>query len=91
MVPGIYVVLDALPLSGNGKIDRKALPPLDRARLAATAHAPTPPRTPTETLLCRIWGEALGIPSPGIHDNLFALGGDSILSMRIVSLAAKAA
>nr|WP_225936010.1 phosphopantetheine-binding protein [Burkholderia contaminans] len=48
-------------------------------------------RTPTdETLLCRIWGEALGIPSPGIHDNLFALGGDSILSMRIVSLAAKA-
>lgn len=90
MVPGIYVVLDALPLSGNGKIDRNALPPLDRARLAATAHAPTPPRTPTETLLCRIWGEALGIPSPGIHDNLFALGGDSILSMRIVSLAAKA-
>ncbi|RXV65673.1 amino acid adenylation domain-containing protein [Burkholderia stabilis] len=90
MVPAIYVVLDALPLSGNGKIDRKALPPLDRSRLSAAAHAPTPPRTPTETLLCRIWGEALGIPAPGIHDNLFALGGDSILSMRIVSLAAKA-
>ena len=67
------------PLSG--KIDRKALPPLDRARLAATAHAPTPPRTPTE--MCRIWGEALGIPSPGIHDNLFALGGDSILRYRV--------
>ncbi|MCA3783275.1 MAG: amino acid adenylation domain-containing protein [Burkholderia sp.] len=90
MVPAIYVVLDALPLSSNGKIDRKALPPLDRSRLSAAAHAPTPPRTPTETLLCRIWGEALGIPLPGIHDNLFALGGDSILSMRIVSLAAKA-
>ncbi|WP_080427097.1 non-ribosomal peptide synthetase [Burkholderia ubonensis] len=90
MVPGIYVVLDALPLSGNGKIDRKALPPLDRSRLSDAAQAPALPRTPTETLLCRIWGEALGIPSPGIHDNIFALGGDSILSMRIVALAAKA-
>ncbi|WP_175693243.1 non-ribosomal peptide synthetase [Burkholderia ambifaria] len=90
MVPGIYVVLDALPLSSNGKIDRKALPLLDRARLSAAGQAPTLPRTPTETLLCRIWGEALGIPAPGIHDNFFALGGDSILSMRIVSLAAKA-
>ncbi|MFP3519350.1 phosphopantetheine-binding protein, partial [Pseudomonas sp. SIMBA_077] len=69
---------------------RNALPPLDRARLSAARQAPTLPRTPTETLLCRLWGEALGIPAPGIHDNFFALGGDSILSMRIVSLAAKA-
>ncbi|MFM0286806.1 amino acid adenylation domain-containing protein [Paraburkholderia megapolitana] len=90
MVPGIYVVLDSLPLSSNGKIDRKSLPPLDRSTLAAAGAEPTLPRNATETLLCRIWGEALGIPSPGIHDNIFALGGDSILSMRIVSLAAKA-
>ncbi|SCZ39646.1 MULTISPECIES: non-ribosomal peptide synthetase [Burkholderia] len=90
MVPGVYVVLDALPLSGNGKIDRKALPAPDRSRRSAVADAPTPPRTRTETLLCGIWAEALGIASPGIHDNFFALGGDSILSMRIVSLAARA-
>jgi len=90
MVPGIYLVLDALPLSGNGKIDRKALPPLDRSQLAAAGPEPALPRTPAETLLCRIWADALGIASPGIHDNIFALGGDSILSMRIVSLAAKA-
>ncbi len=89
MIPGRYAIMERLPLTRNGKVDRGALPAPDESR-RAIERTHTPPRTPVETVLCAMWSEALGIETPGIHDNLFALGGDSILSMRIVSLAARA-
>jgi amino acid adenylation domain-containing protein/non-ribosomal peptide synthase protein (TIGR01720 family) len=89
MVPAVYIVLEQMPLTRNGKVDRSALPSPGAARLTAK-QASTPPRNPVEATLCAACGEALGIASPGVHDNVFALGGDSILSMRIVALAARA-
>jgi len=89
MVPAVYIVLEQLPLTRNGKVDRSALPSPDATRLTAKQTS-VPPRNPVEATLCAACGEALGIDPPGVHDNLFALGGDSILSMRIVALAARA-
>jgi len=89
MIPATCTVLPELPLTPNGKIDRKALPAPDRAsRPTGTTYAA--PRTSEEQVLAGIWGEVLGVERPGIHDNFFAVGGDSILSMQIVSRAARA-
>ena len=89
MIPATCTVLPELPLTPNGKIDRKALPAPDRtSRPSGTTYAA--PRTSEEQVLAGIWGEVLGVERPGIHDNFFAVGGDSILSMQIVSRAARA-
>ncbi|WP_460860589.1 condensation domain-containing protein, partial [Rheinheimera gaetbuli] len=82
-----YVVLETLPLTANGKVDRKTLPEPDGASLQAEYVAP---RTETETLLCRIWQEVLGVERIGIHDNFFALGGHSLLLMQVISRLQKA-
>jgi len=85
MVPSVFVELAQLPLTANGKLDRKALPaPTADAEPAALSPAP---RTPAEQTLCRIWAEILRLPQVGIHDNFFELGGDSILSIQIVGKA----
>ncbi len=89
MIPAAFVLLDRLPLNTNGKIDRKALPAPDRNG-QSRKHDYAGPRTPLEETLCHIWSESLGIDRPGINDNFFALGGDSIISMQIVSRAARA-
>ncbi len=86
MVPQLIVVLDAMPLSPNGKIDRKALP---EPRFAASAEFEAP-RGENETLLAGIWREVLGAAEIGRNDNFFELGGDSILSLQIVARARKA-
>jgi amino acid adenylation domain-containing protein/non-ribosomal peptide synthase protein (TIGR01720 family) len=85
MVPGTVVVLDALPMTANGKVDRHALPAPDISPDTVAA-----PRTPVEEMLAAIWARVLGRPAIGIHDNFFELGGDSILSIQIVSRAAQA-
>ncbi|MDI3288328.1 non-ribosomal peptide synthetase [Polyangium sp. 15x6] len=85
MVPASFVVLDELPLTPNGKVDRAALPV---ARLAP--REPTAPRTDVERTLCALWAELLGVPAVGIDDNFFALGGDSIISLRVVGRAREA-
>ncbi|MCX4243039.1 non-ribosomal peptide synthase/polyketide synthase [Paraliomyxa miuraensis] len=85
MVPSRFVVLEALPLSPNGKIDRKALPAPDRQPEVETDHVA--PRTDIELRLASIWAEVLGLETIGRHDNFFDLGGDSILSIRVVSKA----
>jgi nonribosomal peptide synthetase protein BlmVII len=74
MVPGAFVTLDKLPLTRNGKLDRAALPPPPPGGTAGP-----PPRTATERALAELWRELLGVPSVGIHDDFFALGGDSLL------------
>jgi aryl carrier-like protein len=86
MVPAAFVRLDHLPLSANGKLDRKALPAPDRQ--PAADHVA--PRTPTEQTLAAIWQDVLKLPSVGVNDNFFECGGDSIRSIQVVARAARA-
>jgi amino acid adenylation domain-containing protein/non-ribosomal peptide synthase protein (TIGR01720 family) len=90
MVPAAVVVLDTLPLSPNGKLDRRALPDPAPASAAAGGDAPQAPRTETEATLARIWSEVLKVETVGIHDDFFELGGDSILSIQVVARARRA-
>jgi hypothetical protein len=83
MIPSAFVTLDRLPLTPNGKIDRKALMNFDGA--AAARAAATPPRTPAELLVARLWQEALGLNGIGVQDNFFDLGGHSLLAMRVLA------
>jgi thioesterase domain-containing protein len=82
MIPSTFVVLEALPLSPNGKIDRKALPAPEGTREAASYVAP---RTPTEQALVALWEELLGIAPIGVTDDFFALGGHSLLAVRLAT------
>ena len=84
MVPAVFVLLDALPLMPNGKIDRRALPSPDRSR-PELDKAFVAPRTPTEELLAEIWAQLLDLERVGIHDNFFDLGGHSLLATQLVS------
>jgi acyl carrier protein len=89
MVPSAFVVLDTLPLTPNGKVDRRSLPAPSKAHLPPTG-ALAAPSTSEEKMLAKIWSEMLGIEQIGIHDNFFSLGGDSILSIRIIARANEA-
>ncbi|HVT61657.1 MAG TPA: amino acid adenylation domain-containing protein [Thermoanaerobaculia bacterium] len=83
MVPASFQLLVALPLTGNGKIDRRALPaPGKQPAEAARDYAA--PRTDVETALAAICGEALGVERLGIHDDFFELGGDSLMAVRAI-------
>ncbi|XVV06967.1 amino acid adenylation domain-containing protein [Actinosynnema sp. CA-248983] len=83
MVPAAYVALDRLPLNNNGKLDRAALPAPDRDATVADGYVE--PRTDTERLVAGIWAEVLGLARVGAEDDFFALGGDSISSIRVAS------
>jgi acyl carrier protein len=84
MIPSAFVFLDALPLTANRKVDRRALPApdLERSRLETKFVAP---RTQVEKVLGKIWSEVLGLEGVGVHDNFFELGGHSLLATRVVS------
>ncbi|MBD2385751.1 non-ribosomal peptide synthetase [Cylindrospermum sp. FACHB-282] len=84
MVPSAFVILKALPLTANGKIDRQRLPAPDTARpeLEKTFVAP---RTPVEEVLAAIWAKLLNLEQVGIDDNFFELGGHSLLLTQVVS------
>jgi amino acid adenylation domain-containing protein len=86
-IPSAWMFLPNLPLSPSGKVDRRALPEPDLAAVAAPFRAPS---TPAEGALAAIWSEVLGRERIGVDDNFFALGGDSILGIQILSRAARA-
>src|SRR5207244_11957904 len=86
MVPGATVVLEKLPLTPSGKLDRKALPAADFAGGTEWRG----PRTPVEETLCSLFEEILGLERVGIDAGFFQLGGDSILSIQLVSRARQA-
>ncbi|HKH45576.1 MAG TPA: amino acid adenylation domain-containing protein, partial [Thermoanaerobaculia bacterium] len=83
MVPAVVVILDWLPLTANGKVDRKALPAPDAGDFQRSEHVA--PRTELERRMCRIWEELLGLAQVGIDDNFFDLGGHSLLATQVVS------
>ncbi|UCM94175.1 MAG: amino acid adenylation domain-containing protein [Candidatus Megaira endosymbiont of Mesostigma viride] len=85
MVPAHIVFIEKLPLTSNGKVDKKGLPDPDVEM--GLVHQYMGPRDEVEAKLCKIWAEVLGLERVGIHDNFFEIGGDSILSIRIVSKA----
>ena len=86
MVPGVYVPLETLPLSATGKVDRKRLPAPAGGRSSVQA-AYVAPRTAWERELAAIWQRVLGVEQVGVRDNFFALGGDSIRSIQVLSAA----
>ncbi len=84
MVPAIFMLLDAFPLTVNGKVDRRALPTPD-GRQPELDEVFVACRTPTEELLAAIWSQVLGVERVGIYDNFFQLGGHSLLATQVVS------
>ncbi|MCP5311417.1 MAG: alpha/beta fold hydrolase [Zoogloeaceae bacterium] len=84
MVPTAFVQLAALPVTSNGKLDRRALPaPLRDRDLVGDEYVA--PRTSVETVLAGIWAEVLGLERVGVHDNFFELGGDSFSAMQVMA------
>ncbi len=84
LLPSAFVLLDSLPLTPTGKIDRRALPSLIQARPEPEAGFVSP-RTRIEQMLARVWAEILGLEQVGIHDSFFELGGHSLLATRVIS------
>ncbi|NEQ67784.1 MAG: amino acid adenylation domain-containing protein, partial [Symploca sp. SIO2D2] len=84
MIPSSFVVLEELPLTDNGKVDRRALPEPNQSRTLLDVEL-VAPRTPTEEILLSIWTEVLGENEVGVLDNFFLLGGDSIQATKLIS------
>ncbi|MFF0522328.1 non-ribosomal peptide synthase/polyketide synthase [Actinomadura nitritigenes] len=84
MIPAVFVVIDELPLTDTGKLDRKALPAPDTARPALAAGF-VEPATPVEVVLADVWRNVLRVDQVGVRDDFFDLGGDSILSIQVVA------
>ncbi|WJQ84451.1 linear gramicidin non-ribosomal peptide synthetase LgrC [Brevibacillus brevis] len=84
MRPSFYIFLDAMPLTANGKIDRKRLPEPEWTN-PASDKGYMEPRNQVEELIANIWSQVLGVEKVGIHDNFFELGGHSLLATRVIS------
>jgi acyl carrier protein len=83
MVPNAFVILAALPLTANGKIDRRALPPPKSSSKPSDKYVA--PRTPIEDILVNVWSEILKVEKVSINDNFFELGGHSLLATQLVA------
>jgi amino acid adenylation domain-containing protein len=84
MVPGIFMPIAELPLSANGKVDRKALPAPDLSR-PDVAHEYVPPRSEAEEKLAAVWADVLHVERVGVRDNFFELGGHSLVATQLLS------
>jgi acyl carrier protein len=84
MVPAVFVLLPALPLGSNGKVDRPALAAVEISRLETGAKL-VAPRTPLEKEVARVWTEVLGIERIGVDDSFWMLGGHSLLATRVLA------
>jgi acyl carrier protein len=84
MVPAAFVPLDTLPLTSNGKVDRKALP-VPESNRAVLNESSAAPSTPTEMALAEIWRDVLRVERVGVRDNFFELGGHSLLMTQVIS------
>ncbi|HLO02229.1 MAG TPA: amino acid adenylation domain-containing protein [Symbiobacteriaceae bacterium] len=82
MVPAVFVVMERLPITPNGKVDRRALPVPE---VTAEEETFVAPQTPVQEVLASLWAQVLGAARVGIHDNFFALGGDSLSATRVTS------
>jgi amino acid adenylation domain-containing protein len=90
MVPSEVIIIDAIPLTLNGKVDRKALPqPAAPRQLAPAEPVPSSPRTAMEKLVATVWQEYLGVAQVGIFDDFFHLGGHSLVAVRVMARLAK--
>jgi amino acid adenylation domain-containing protein len=87
MVPAVFVVLPEMPLTANGKLDRRALPAPEAGRTLRAAYAP--PASAAERLLQEVWQEVLGAERVGVLENFFAAGGDSMRAVQMVALLRK--
>lgn len=84
MVPTAFVILPELPLTANGKVDKRALPlPLHRVQTMEVKHVG--PRNAKEQLLAELWSELLNVPGIGIHDNFFDMGGHSLIGIQLLA------
>jgi amino acid adenylation domain-containing protein len=83
MVPTLWVELDSMPITANGKVDKRALPAPDLSQLGSREY--TAPSTEMEHKLAAIWQELLGVERISVHDNFFELGGHSLMAMKVVS------
>jgi nonribosomal peptide synthetase DhbF len=83
MVPASFVPLAALPLTANGKLDRRALPAPERPPAASRSKAA--PRTDEERVVAAVWAGVLGTDQVGVDDNFFQLGGNSLLATRVIT------
>ena len=90
MIPSAFVFLDAIPVTPNGKVDRRGLPEPDFSAEFSVSDTDDIPRTESERILASIWSELLKLERVGLHDNFFHLGGDSILSIQLVARARQA-
>lgn len=84
MQPSAFVILDSLPLTASGKVDRRALPPPNRSRHQLDSVY-VAPKNATEKVLAQLWADVLGVAEIGIQDDFLQLGGDSLLGARIVA------
>jgi acyl carrier protein len=84
MVPSAFIFLESLPITPNGKLDRKALPAADQTR-PELKDAYSPPQTPVEESLSQIWCDVLKLDKAGVHDNFFDLGGHSLTATQLIS------
>ncbi|QDR79913.1 non-ribosomal peptide synthetase [Sporomusa termitida] len=89
MVPERYVIMKALPLSANGKIDRKALAQLTPKQEPAASRPSRAPATAAQIKLAAVWGEVLNYQAPGLDDDFFEFGGDSLRAIQFVNLVKK--
>ncbi|MFB6590536.1 amino acid adenylation domain-containing protein [Streptomyces diastaticus] len=90
MLPAAVIPLAELPLTGNGKLDRDRLPTPEAHHATSARPRATEPRTPAEHTLAAVWRHVLDVPGPGVDDNFFALGGDSLRAVRVAALAREA-